>query len=109
MLDRLGDEFEFKIVTADRDLDDTKPYPGIKVDDWNRVGKANVFYMSLNKRSLRNFKRLLCSTEYDILYINSFFSPHFTIKSLLLRRLRLGHRLWGSIPQEIFLALGILG
>ncbi len=89
MVDRLGDEFEFKIVTADRDFGDTKPYPGIRIDGWNSVGKAEVFYMSPKKRSLSDFKRLLCSTEYDILYLNSFFSPHFTIKPLLLRRLGL--------------------
>ncbi|MCD6274277.1 MAG: glycosyltransferase [Deltaproteobacteria bacterium] len=89
MVDRLGDEFQFKIVTADRDFENTNPYPGIEVDDWNSVGKADVFYMSPNRRSLSDFKRLLCSTEYDILYLNSFFSPHFTIKPLLLRRLRL--------------------
>ncbi len=89
MVDRLGDEFQFKIVTADRDFEDTKAYPGIKIDGWNRVGKAEVFYMPLKKRSLRCFRRLLCSTDYDILYLNSFFSPQFTIKPLILRRLRL--------------------
>lgn len=89
MVDRIGDEFEFKIVALDRDYDDTKPYLGIKIDGWNRVGNADVFYMSANRRSLRDFKRLLCSTKYDVLYLNSFFSPHFTIKPLLLRLLRL--------------------
>lgn len=89
MVDRLGDEFQFKIITADRDFDDTKPYHGINVNRWNRVDKADVYYMSPKKRSLRDLKRLLCSTEYDLLYLNSFFSPHFTIKPLLLRRLRL--------------------
>jgi len=91
MVDRLGDEFQFKIVTADRDFDDTEPYPGIIIGGWKRAGKAEVFYMSPNRRSLRDFKRLLCSTEYDVLYINSFFSPHFTIKPLLLIWLRLIH------------------
>ena len=89
MVDRLGGEFEFKIVTADRDFDDTMPYSEIKIDGWNRIGKAGVFYMSPKRRSLRDFRRLLCSTEYDILYLNSFFSPHFTIKPLLLRRMGL--------------------
>ena len=89
MVDHLGDEFGFNIVTADRDFGDTKPYPGIKLDDWNRVGKANVFYMSPKGRSLRRFKKILCSTECDVIYLNSFFSPHFTIKPLILRRLRL--------------------
>lgn len=89
LVDRLGDEFEFKIVTADRDYGDEKPYPNINVNNWNRVGKADVFYMSPKKRSLRHIRRLLSLTEYDILYLNSFFSLHFTIKPLLLRRLQL--------------------
>lgn len=93
MADKLGDEFEFKIITADRDFDDTESYSGIKIDDWNKVGKTDVFYMSPKKRSLSDFKKFLCSTEYDIFYLNSFFSPHFTIKPLLLRRL-------GLIPDK---------
>ena len=89
MVDHLGDEFEFKIVAADRDSGDEKPYPNINVNNWNKVGKVDVFYMSPKRRSLSDFRRLLYSTEYDILYLNSFFSPHFTIKPLLLRRLGL--------------------
>ncbi len=89
IVDHLGDEFEFKIIAADRDLGDEKPYPGIKVDGWNRVGKADVFYMSPKRRCLRDFRRLFCFTEYDVIYLSSFFSPHFTIKPLVLRRLRL--------------------
>jgi len=93
LVDRLGDELEFKIVTADRDSGDGKPYPNIDVNNWNRVGKADVFYMSPKRRSLREIKQIFCSTECDVIYLNSFFSPHFTIKPLLLRRLRL-------IPDE---------
>jgi glycosyltransferase involved in cell wall biosynthesis len=88
MVERLGDEFAFKIITADRDLTDTRSYPGINIDGWNKYGNAEVFYMSLQKRSLRDFRKLLCTTEYDVLYLNSFFS-YFTIKPLLLRALRL--------------------
>lgn len=88
MVDRLGDEFEFKIVASDRDSKDTKSYPGIIVDGWNNVGKAKVFYISPKRRSLRDIRRILRSTEYDVLYLNSFFSP-FTIKPLLIRWLGL--------------------
>lgn len=89
MVDRIGDEFQFKIVTTDRDFEDRKPYPGINIDSWNRVGNAKVFYMSPKMRSFRGFKKILCSGECDVIYLNSFFSPHFTIKPLLLRRVRL--------------------
>ena len=96
MVDKLGDEFQFKIITADRDIYDTKPYSGININGWNRVSKEEVYYMSPNRRSLNNFRKLLCSTEYDVLYLNSFFSPHFTFKLLLLRRLHL-------IPDKSFI------
>lgn len=89
VVDKLGDEFQFKIVTRDRDLGDTKPYPEISVNAWNKVGKAEIFYMSPDKRSLGDFRILLGCTRYDVLYFNSFFSPDFTIKPLLLRKLRL--------------------
>lgn len=89
MVDRIGDEFQFKIVTADRDFKDYAAYPGVTIDHWNRVGKADVFYMSPKRQSLKEFKKILCSTECDVVYLNSFFSPHFTIKPLLLRWLRL--------------------
>ena len=89
MVNKLGDEFQFKIITADRDIYDTGPYSGIRINDWNKIGKEEVFYMSPNERSLRDIRKLLCSIEYDVLYLNSFFSVQFTIKPLLLRRLRL--------------------
>lgn len=89
MVDRIGDEFQFKIVTENRDFEDEKPYSDITVDGWNRVGKAEVFYMSPKMRSLRGYKKIFCSAEFDIIYLNSFFSFHFTIKPMLLRRLKL--------------------
>jgi glycosyltransferase involved in cell wall biosynthesis len=89
MVDKIGDEIQFKIVTSDRDLKDASSYHGITLDQWGRVGQAEVIYLSADMRKLRGIKQLLCSTESDIFYLNSFFSPNFTIKPLLLRRLRL--------------------
>ena len=48
LVDRLGDEFQFKIVTADRDSGDEKPYRNIKVADWNSVGNNNVEFTVAN-------------------------------------------------------------
>ncbi len=45
LVDRLGDEYGFCIVTSDRDLRDTLPYPGLRVDQWKKVGKAQVLYL----------------------------------------------------------------
>ncbi len=89
VVDQLGDEFRFKIVTQDRDLGDFKPYPGVVADSWRPFGKAKVFYLSRQNRSWRTLRNLFRAPEPDVLYLNSFFSPTFTIKPLLLRWLGL--------------------
>ena len=89
MVEQLGDELDFRIVTADRDALSTEPYPHVDIDDWNTVGKAQVYYASPGHRSVVDFARLCSRTPHDVLYLNSFFSPGFTIYPLLARRLGL--------------------
>ncbi len=96
MVDRLGDEYRFRVLTRDRDLGDTEPYQGILPDSWLPVGKAEVCYLSPRALSLRKLRALLQNTEHDAVFLNSFFSPPFTIKPLLLRRL-------GLIPRVPFI------
>jgi glycosyltransferase involved in cell wall biosynthesis len=88
LVDRLGDQFRFKIVARDRDFGDEAPFPGVAVNAWQRHGKAEVFYASPEFPSLHNWRNLLYSTPHDVLYLNSIFS-RFTPKLLLLRRLGL--------------------
>jgi glycosyltransferase involved in cell wall biosynthesis len=82
----LGDEFRFKIVTADRDFGDTSPYPAVLPGLWQQVGKAQVRYLAPHERSVRAWAKLLHSTSHDLLYFNSYFSPDFTIRPLLARK-----------------------
>lgn len=83
----LSDSFNFYIVTSDRDLGDSKPYPNIIENRWNELGNASVYYVKRMK--LSNFIRIVKSIEYDILYLNSFFSFQFSILPLFLSKLRL--------------------
>jgi len=69
----LGDEFDFRIITADRDLDGTVPYPEISHGVWQRCGKAHVRYLAPGEQRPAAMRRILNSTRYDILYLNSFF------------------------------------
>ena len=89
MVERLDDELDFRIITADRDFMETKPYPNVVIDGWNSVGNAKVFYASPGNRSLISFVRLINQTPHDVLYLNSFFNPVFTIRPLLARYLSL--------------------
>lgn len=89
MVDQLSDDFEFKIITSDRDAFDTESYADIQVNAWNSVGKAEVYYVASEKRTFNHFKHILTNTKYDVLYLNSLFAYQFTIKPLILRRLGL--------------------
>jgi len=81
IVDHLGDEFNFKILTLNHDLADLKVYSTIKEDEWNQVGKASIFYLDKKHLSIKNLKRIL-EIDYDVIYFNSFFHPLFTIKPL---------------------------
>ena len=111
-VDHLSDEFEFKIVTRDRDLGDEKPYDNIILDKWQKVGLTVVYYLSQPSSSYTEIKKLLLNTPHDILLLNSFFDP-FTVKILLNRKLNprgfkpiivspFGEFAWASLRQKYF-------
>lgn len=84
-VDHLCDEFEFRMVTRDRDLGDDKPYTDIKINQWQKVGNAMVYYLPPQSSTVKDILNLIVSTPHDLLYLNSFFDP-FTIKVLLNRK-----------------------
>ena len=87
LVETLGDAFDFSLVTLDRDLGSSEPYPGIQANSWQQVGKARVCYLSPEKLTWSLLRQLIRDTPHDILYLNSFFSVHFGILPLLLHRL----------------------
>lgn len=99
MVELLSDDFDFYIVTADRDSMDTVSYPHLQnTSGWQEVGKAKVLYLSPKDKGFANLAKIARETPHDYLYLNSFFSYHFTIKPLLLRR-------FGLIPyRQVVLA-----
>ena len=88
LVEHLGDEFQFRIITRDRDGGDTQPYAGITINQWQPVGKADVFYLSSPHRLGGLLRSETNNSASPVLYLNSFFSAAFTIQTLLLRKLR---------------------
>ena len=87
MVESLGDEFEFRIVTSDRDMLDTQPYEEIEVGTWYCSGKAWVHYVSPKNSGIRCWARIMRETRYDVLYLNSLFDPVYTTLPLLAQKL----------------------
>lgn len=112
VIDYLCDIFEFWIVTRDRDLGDNKPYSDIKVNQWQQVGNAMVYYLPPHLSTVNNIHDIIVSTPHNVLYLNSFFDP-LTIKVLLNRKYRrdtfkpvivapLGEFAWASLKQKYY-------
>jgi len=82
----LGEQVEMSIFTRDHDLGSEETYPNIEVDSWNEVSDANVFYASRESFGHRGLGRAQSSLNYDLLYLNSFFSARASIQVLLWAR-----------------------
>lgn len=89
LVNQLSDQFDFSIITSDRDWMEKEPYKEVAVDFWNQIGKARVFYLSPKNHSLLFIAKLLSTTHYDVLYLNSFFDRVYTQIPLWARKLGL--------------------
>ncbi len=88
MVERLGDKYDFRIVTRDHDgKTEPEPYTSVKIGEWNQVGKAKVFYLSKQNIKLTVLRKLVKEVQPDSYYTNSVFS---TLAIYLLKLRRLG-------------------
>ena len=94
LTDYLGNEYNFRILTADRDHGDEAPYPDITVNTWNRVGNALVWYVPPGKFSFSIIRKM--SEEADTVFISGCFSD-YAIKTLILNRI-------GQIKKPVIIA-----
>jgi glycosyltransferase involved in cell wall biosynthesis len=88
LIDRLSDSFEFKVITRDHDGPlNRKSYENVRIGEWNRVGNADVYYLSKDHVRLGHLKQLILHESPEAIYLNSFFSS-LTVFVLLLRKLK---------------------
>jgi len=83
LTETLGDEYEFYIGCLDRDQGDKVAYPNIKLNVWNQVGKAKVWYVSPG--GFTNKLILKLAAGKDMIYLSSFYGD-YGYKTLLLKK-----------------------
>jgi glycosyltransferase involved in cell wall biosynthesis len=79
LLEALRDEFDFRIVTSDHDLGERDPLPGVEPDVWQERYGGSIFYLSGAKSPVRRIVEILRKGEFDLIYLNSFFSRRFSM------------------------------
>lgn len=86
-IDRLGAEFDFRVVARDHDgKSDKTPYTEFPPNEWNRIGQALVRHLSKDRINISEFRKIIDDVSPDSIYLNSYFST-FTILPLLLRKM----------------------
>ena len=73
--DALGNEFEFYILTTDRDINETDAYPNIITNKWIRFDGYNIYYSKGGIFKLGLIYNEVRIIKPDILYLQSFFNP----------------------------------
>ena len=75
----IGNGIKLFFVTRDRDLGDKRQFPGIQTDTWVNYAGTNVFYIQKRTFYFSKIFSLLRKTEFNLIYLNSFFSINFSI------------------------------
>jgi len=98
ILDNLPDSVKVTLVTSDRDLGDSAPYDGLSGQVVRR-GQHDIYYMNWrNPRHWLNLMGLARRAPVDLIYVNSLWSPQFTVFPVIAHRL-------GLLPaREVLLA-----
>ena len=92
IVNALHNDFNFFIVTSDRDLNDKKAYENVKFNEWVKTDNYSIIYLTAEKRK-DWIKDHLMSTVYHYYYFNSIFSNQFTLSPLLLlKKLNLSNK-----------------
>lgn len=91
LTDRLGTEYDFYVLTEDRDRGDTEAYSGINHEDWNQIGNAKVWYVrpgGFTKATI--YEKAL---GMDIVYLCGCFNDYARVALRLKKQKRIKARL----------------
>ncbi len=83
---RLGDEIDFHVLAADRDLGDGQRFESINSARWQNVGKARVAYLPPRRMPTLRVAQYVRDVQPDVVYVNSFFHHRSCAGPLMLRR-----------------------
>lgn len=83
LTDLLGDEYDFYLAVLDRDHGDAEAYPNIKINEWNQIGKAKVWYYRAGEMNFSLIRKL--AKNVNLVYLCGFYSS-YGYKTLILNR-----------------------
>jgi len=86
LIENLGNEFDFWVVCRDRDLGSETSFD-LPLDQWIHYEDCHIHYCRPRRAYLRLFAQILHSQDWDVIYVNSYVSPIFSVIVRLLHRI----------------------
>lgn len=83
MSDLLSDAVSFSYLTRDHDLGSADCYDNTTIDEWAYYPYGRVFYASKSMFGVRALSKAMSTSDTDVIYLNSFFSPRSSIEIVL--------------------------
>jgi glycosyltransferase involved in cell wall biosynthesis len=88
LCERLQGDFDFYVITRDRDLGDLESYKGLQQNKWYQTRGAKTWYLSRPYWWPAHIHRPLRTTVADLIYFQSLFDPCLSIVPLLFAKAR---------------------
>ena len=102
IVNSLHQDFNFYIITSDRDIDDANPYNTEELNKWLIKDHYQIAYLSEENRKAFIYKTLK-ESDFNVYYFNSFFSKKYTLDPLsIVKKVK-------SSPKIIIAPRGMLG
>ena len=79
MRKEIAGQITLSIFTRDRDLGSDRKYPGIETNQWIETKDGPVYYASPDYFGPRGLRLALAARDFDIVYLNSYFSPRASV------------------------------
>lgn len=90
IIEQLSNEYTFRVITRDRDLDSKEHYPNITLGQWTYIGKTKILYTQKGWRGFFQTAQVLFqASSTSVLYINGCYSFQFSLLALVMRRVGL--------------------
>jgi len=86
LVSALSEQFDFYIITSDRDIGDNASFENIETDIWQMKDTYQIIYLSPSKQNLKFIQKIITDQKFDKIYINGIFSLEFSILPLYIAK-----------------------
>lgn len=83
LINALGDDIEFMVVTGAYDFGDTQILQNIVTNEINQIEKCKAIFLTSENQNANEYQSIYDSFQPDYIYLNSLFSSKFTILPLV--------------------------